>query len=115
MMNNNIIILTNEAIIQEISTFVKQTRLNQNRSQQELAELAGVDRTTLGQFEKGTRSITISTLIQLLRALNRLDVLSSFETLPTISPLKLAELEERKRKRASKNPTGNDSPLKTDW
>jgi transcriptional regulator with XRE-family HTH domain len=115
MMNNNIKILSNDLILKGIANFIKQTRLEQNKSQQDLAELAGIDRTTLGQFENGARSISITTLIQLLRALNRLDVLSLFESQPVISPLKLAQLEERKRKRASKSPQTDDSQPKSDW
>jgi transcriptional regulator with XRE-family HTH domain len=115
MMNKNINILTDEAILEGIMAFIKQTRLEQNKSQAELAALAGIDRTTLGQFENGSRSITITTLIQLLRALNRLDVLATFESKSAISPLKLAELEERKRKRASKNTGKDDSTPKSDW
>ena len=114
MMNKNINILTNDAIMEGIIFFINQTRLEQNKRQSELAELAGIDRTTLGQFEKGARSISLGTLIQILRALNRLDVLALFESQPTISPLKLAELEEGKRKRASKGFKQQDD-TSSDW
>ena len=112
-MSKNINILTNDAIMKDIVSFIKQTRLEQNKSQGELAELAGIDRTTLGQFENGARSISLTTLIQILRALSRLDVLALFEVQPTISPLKLAELEEKKRKRASRSSKQDDK--QSDW
>lgn len=116
MMNNNINIQTTEAILEGITTFIKQARLDQNKSQSELAELAGIDRTTLGQFENGTRSISLTTLIQLLRALNRLDVLAHFKVETTISPIQLAEMEARKRKRASKAVKNTDiQPPSSDW
>jgi hypothetical protein len=55
----------------------------------------------LVEFEKGKRSNTL-TLIQLLRALDKLYVLENFEIKEQISPLKLAKLEKKKRKRASR-------------
>ncbi|MBL1215529.1 MAG: helix-turn-helix transcriptional regulator [Ignavibacteriae bacterium] len=102
MMNtSDISIKSDAAILKNIGEFIRHHRLSQNKTQNKLAEEAGINRTTLVEFEKGKRSNTI-TLIQLLRALDKLYVLENFEIKEQISPLKLAKIEKKKRKRASR-------------
>jgi transcriptional regulator with XRE-family HTH domain len=98
---HDINIKSDAAILKIIGEFIRHHRLNQNKTQSKLAEEAGINRTTLVEFEKGKRSNTL-TLIQLLRALDKLYVLENFEIKEQISPLKLAKLEKKKRKRASR-------------
>jgi transcriptional regulator with XRE-family HTH domain len=93
--------MSDAAILEEIGSFVKHHRLEANISQKQLAEDAGINRTTLNEFEKGRRSNTL-TLIQILRALDKLNILNIFEIETRISPLKLAEIELSKKQRASK-------------
>lgn len=105
--------MSDDAIIQTIGEYVKHHRLQQNITQKELAEKAGINRTTLSDLELGKRS-QLLTLIQVLRMLNKLHVFESFEVKQQISPLKLAEMELRKRQKASKqaNDARKDKP---DW
>ena len=105
--------MSNLALVQEISEFIKLTRLDQNKTQNELAEEAGITRTTLSAFESGKKNINLLTLIQLLRALNSLHVLDTFKIERKLSPLQLAKLEQEQRKRASKA-TDKKQP-KSDW
>lgn len=93
--------LSDAAIVAEMGAFVKHHRLEQNKTQAQLAEEAGISRSTLVDFESGMRA-NIITLVQLLRALRQLHVLKEFEVRFEPSPLQLAELEISKRKRASK-------------
>lgn len=80
-------------------------RLERNMSQAEVAERAGLDRTTVVQLEAG-RAATLLTLVQVLRALNRLDVLDLFHDVPQPTPYQLVEQQAKymakQRKRASK-------------
>ena len=92
--------MSDSAIIREVAAFLKQTRLKKNYTQEELAEKAGINRTTISDLEHG-RAISLTTFIQLLRALEQLDMLDPFTEKNTISPLLMAKLEEKKRKRAS--------------
>jgi transcriptional regulator with XRE-family HTH domain len=101
MNTSDISIKSDAAILKNIGEFIRHHRLSQNKTQNKLAEEAGINRTTLVEFEKGKRSNTI-TLIQLLRALDKLYVLENFEIKEQISPLKLAKIEKKKRKRASR-------------
>lgn len=84
--------------IKQIGDFIKKTRLAQKRTQQELADDAGVNRGTLVQIEKGN-PVGLLTFIQLLRALKKLELLGHFEYREELSPLKMAALQEKKPSR----------------
>jgi len=111
--NNSWMALSDSAIIETMGAFIKYQRLEQNRTQTQLAEDAGINRSTLVEFEKGKRS-NLLTLIQLLRALNQLHVLKEFQVSRQISPIQLAELEQAKRKRAGRKKT-TVKKTKSDW
>src|SRR6218665_553005 len=97
------------AIVRELGKYVKQMRMNKNITQQQLAENTGLDRLTISRFENG-RSATLLTFVQILRGLDKLELLGAFHEAPEISPLKVAELEEHYRKRASSKKT-SPNPL----
>lgn len=104
---------SDNAKVESIGAFIKHHRLEQNKSQSQLAEEANVNRSTISEIEQGKRS-NIITLIQLLRALNLLHVLKQFEIQQQISPIQLAELDKAKRKRATKAKKIGKKP-KSDW
>lgn len=109
----NINSMSDDAVIHTIGDFVKHHRLQQNMKQKDLAERAGINRTTLSDLEMGKRCQLI-TLIQVLRILNKLHVFESFEVKSQISPILLAEMEMKKRQKASGQK--NDSKhKKSDW
>ncbi len=93
--------MSDHAILLEIGRRLKRKRLEKNVSQQRLAEMTGLNRTTIGQLERGASSST-ATLIQILRALGVLDELESFLPDPGPSPLQLARMKGRERRRASR-------------
>jgi len=107
--------LNDDGIIQMIGAFVKKARIEQSLTQKDLAESAGVNRTTLSDLELGRRCQLI-TLIQVLRVLDRLDIFNTFKIEQKISPMLLAEMEMKKRYRVrgKKNNT-NDDDNKSDW
>ncbi len=113
MDNANINSISDNGIVANMGSFIKHHRLEQNKTQRQLAEEAGINRTTLVEFEKGTGS-NIITLIQLLRALNLLHVLEKFKVDTQVSPIQLAEMEQAKRKRASRSKTIRNKN-KSDW
>ncbi len=88
-------------ILREIAMRLKRRRLNINMSQQELADRAGISRNTVSYIEQG-ESFGVLTLIQILRVLNALDGIDSFLPDPGISPLQLARMKGRERRRAYK-------------
>lgn len=93
--------MSDTAIVNRICSQLRQIRLNQNITQEELAERSGLGRATISRIEKG-QSISLLTLVQLLRALNRLDLLDAFQSVsPEISPLQLLKEQKPQRYRAS--------------
>jgi transcriptional regulator with XRE-family HTH domain len=105
--------LSDNAILVQIGQFIQQSRLRQNKSQQQVANAAGVNRSTLSQIENGKGGTLIS-LIQILRILNQLSFVKVFQVEEQISPMYLATLEMKKRKRARnvKGPKPYELP---DW
>lgn len=92
--------LADPAIINEICNSLKHMRLNRNMSQDELANRSGINRVTISRMEKG-RAITLLTLIQVLRALDKLDILNVYIEEPEISPMQLLKQQEQQRRKAS--------------
>jgi transcriptional regulator with XRE-family HTH domain len=74
--------------------------MEQNITQDTLAKAAGISRSTLSLLERG-ETVTLATLIQVLRVLDQLHTMETFSVQQTISPLALAKMEKKKRKRAS--------------
>jgi transcriptional regulator with XRE-family HTH domain len=91
--------MTDANIIRSIGDFVKHNRLQQNKTQVQLAKEAGLNPYTISQLENGV-SVTLSTLIQLLRTLDELQVLEQFTIKEEISPIQYAKLKMKKRRRA---------------
>lgn len=96
-----------------IGEFVRSSRLSQNKTQQQLADEAGINRTTLIQMEKG-KPVNLMSLIQVLRVLKKLHIFSEMDVKPQLSPLMLAEMEHKYRQRASPSRDEKEKP-KSDW
>ena len=92
--------LADPAIVQKICHGLKQMRLNKNMSQSELASISGVNRVTISRMESG-RAATLLTVVQILRALEKLDILNTFCEEAEVSPLELVKLKRKQRHRAS--------------
>jgi transcriptional regulator with XRE-family HTH domain len=89
------------AILREIGNRLKRKRLDKNLSQQKLAETAGLNRTTVSEIEQG-KPFAMLTFIQILRALDALEELDSLLPDTGISPLQLAKMKGKIRRRASR-------------
>jgi len=66
--------MSDPAIIKELGQQLKRLRLKSNLTQQELSERSGLFRSTISEIENG-RIASILSLIQILRALNQLELL----------------------------------------
>ena len=105
--------MENAAIRSELGKRLQRERLNQNITQADLSERAGISRRTLVAAEKG-EGTTLETLIRILRGLGSLNRLDQFLPEPPISPIQLAKLKGKVRQKASgklKYPTNH----KTTW
>ncbi len=92
--------MSDKALAEQIGAFIKHHRMEQNKTQEVVANDASISRSTLSLLERG-ETVTIATLIQVLRVLDQLHVMEAFTIEQTISPLALAKMEKNKRKRAS--------------
>ena len=108
----NWVSMSDNALIGIIGAFVKFHRLNQNKTQKEVSDAAGISRSTLSLLERG-EIVLLSTVIQVLRVLDLLYIMNVFKIQEQKSPIELAKLEQQKRQRASNKKT-SDKP-ESDW
>ncbi|NNF08297.1 MAG: helix-turn-helix transcriptional regulator [Candidatus Eisenbacteria bacterium] len=92
--------MSDEAILEEIGARLRRERLNRDLTQGELAERAGLARSTVAKAESGGVT-TVATLVAMLRAMQLLSRLDQFLPEPPLSPVQLAKLMGRRRQRAS--------------
>ena len=104
--------MSDKALAMHIGAFIKHHRMEQNKTQEVLAKAAGISRSTLSLLERGA-AVTLATLIQVLRVLDKLFILDVFTVEQDISPLMLARMEKKKRKRASGK--GKETQTQNDW
>lgn len=102
--------MSDKALAEHIGAFVKHHRMEQNKTQDILANAAGISRSTLSLLERG-ETVTLATLLQVLRVLDQLHVMEVFMVQQIISPLSLAKMEKNKRKRASSNKEGTPNKI----
>ena len=90
---------TTREILREVGARLQGFRLQQNVTQAQLAENAGVGHATVKRAEAGDNT-RLETIVKILRALGRVEALDSFLPEPLVSPIRLAEQRERRRQRA---------------
>jgi transcriptional regulator with XRE-family HTH domain len=102
--------MSDKALIQTIGAFIQHNRLNQNRSQSNVAKSADISRSTLSLLERGEK-VSLISLIQILRVLDLLYIMDIFKIKNEISPIEYAKLQKNKRQRArsNKDSTSNSS------
>jgi len=104
---------SDNTLLEVIGQFIQETRVQQNRNQQQVADAAGINRSTLSQIENGGGGTMLS-MLQILRVLDQLRFLDYFQVQTKASPIQLAKLEQKKRKRARNTDPTNSTSL-PDW
>ena len=107
--------LTDSFILQRIGDTVRRCRLERNVSQKVLAESSGVSLSSVAALERG-ESVSLSTFVPVLRALNKLEMLQPLLEEPGISPIAYARMldGQKKRKRASAQKDKGEE-YKSEW
>jgi transcriptional regulator with XRE-family HTH domain len=95
----NWISMSDHALTEQIGAFVRHHKLEQNKPQEMLAQDAGISRSTLSLLERG-ETVTLATLIQVLRVLDQLHIMNAFVVPKNRSPMALAKLEQKTKRRA---------------
>jgi len=91
--------MSDKALIETIGKFIQHHRLDQNKTQSDVAIAANISRSTLSLLERGEK-ISLNTLIQVLRVLDLLYIMDVFKVKNEISPIEYAKLQKNKRQRA---------------
>lgn len=104
--------MSDKAVSEQIGAFIRHHRMEQNKTQDALAAEAGISRSTLSLLERG-ETVTLATLIQVLRVLDQLQIMTAFDVQESISPLALAKLQKEKRQRARGKKEQNTN--ESDW
>ena len=95
---------------------IKQYRLNQNLSQESLAQTAGLSRTAIVKAEKGLSGL--ETYIAIMGALGRIDAVEAAFPEESVSPVHMVERNKKLRQRASaktKTMTRKRTTKELDW
>jgi transcriptional regulator with XRE-family HTH domain len=88
-------------IQQELGRRLRRYRLQQDLSQDHVAQRSAISTRTLRSLEQG-QDVHLSTLLRVLSTLGRLDALDAFLPPPKVSPLEYLQAGLKERKRASK-------------
>jgi transcriptional regulator with XRE-family HTH domain len=91
--------MSDAVLSEKIGNFIKHHRVQQNKTQEEVASKAGMSRSTLSLLERG-ETVTLASFIQVLRVLDLLYIMDSFKILTILSPIAIAKKEKEKRQRA---------------
>lgn len=106
--------MSDKSLMETIGNFIHSHRLNQNKSQEEVAVAAGLSRSTLSLLERGKKT-RIDSLIQVLRVLDLLYIMDIFKIQDQISPIEYAKLKKKQRKQASPKKKSNHNKKDLGW
>ncbi|VAW56243.1 hypothetical protein MNBD_GAMMA07-180 [hydrothermal vent metagenome] len=90
--------MTSQAIAKELGQRIEQLRLEQNRTQQQIADEVGLSRVSYRNLVKGQAKF--ENIISVLRVLGKLDLVEQFIPEVTFSPMEQLKLQGKKRQRA---------------
>ena len=107
-------LMTDEAILAEIGNRIARYRIDQQVTQADLAEQAGVSKRTVERVEAGA-SAQFSTIIRILRVLDILPGLDRMIPEPPPRPMDLLKTKGKMRQRASSGKSSDTTPHKWSW
>ena len=105
---------SDNAILEILGKQLKQMRLNKNYTQKQLSELSGLSRSAISDLENNGNG-SMKSLVQILRALEKLEILNHFISKAEISPIQVAKLKGKIRKRASGTHVSNNNQEESQW
>jgi transcriptional regulator with XRE-family HTH domain len=107
-------LMTDDAILAEIGSRIARYRIDQQVTQVDLAEQAGVSKRTVERLEAGA-SVQFSTVIRILRVLDVLPGLDRMLPEPPPRPMDLLKTKGKVRQRASSAKSSEKTPQKWSW
>ena len=106
--------LSDNALLSTIGEKVKNRRVSARLTQRQVAEQAHVALSAIGNIENG-RNCALVTLVQVLRALNALDLLEPFYREEPISPRAVAQYKKKHPARQRVYNKSTDINPKSEW
>lgn len=91
-------LMTDESLLIEIGSRLRDMRINANLRQNDLADKASISRSTVSKIERG-KQVGVSEFLRYMRAIDLLESLDSVIWDTSMSPLKLASQQKKDRKR----------------
>jgi transcriptional regulator with XRE-family HTH domain len=105
---------SDDAIMGNLGAQLKQMRLYKNLTQKQLGELSGLSRSAISDLENGG-SGSMRSFVQVLRALDKLDILNHFKAEAPVSPIQIAKMRGKIRKRASGTTKNDNDKNDSEW
>ena len=90
-----------ENYLEKLGAYFKRVRINRHLTQQDVADVTGIDRHSISRFENGG-NINLENFISLLDAVNKLELLDQFLQEPVLDP-RVINREKKPRSRVRKN------------
>lgn len=106
--------VSDSALLYTIGETIKKRRISARLTQRQVAERAHVALTAVGNIEKG-KSCALSTLLQVLRTLNALDLLEPFYREEPISPRAVAQYEKKHPARQRVRNKSTEQNPESEW
>ncbi|MDG1733753.1 MAG: helix-turn-helix domain-containing protein [Thalassotalea sp.] len=106
---------SNAAILEMIGQRFLQARLNEGLEQQELADKAGVNVSTVQSLERGKRSVGLLKVLAVMRVLGKLNEINNFMPEPPIKSSSLLTSRNEKRKRVAKSKNKSEQGTGFEW
>ncbi|MGA8746569.1 MAG: helix-turn-helix transcriptional regulator [Solirubrobacterales bacterium] len=102
------------AVLRELGSRLSRTRLERNLSQEQLANEAGVAKSTVERIEAG-REVKLTSFVRALRALGQLEDLDRLIPEPLPSPIERIRLQGRRRQRAARGRAQDSAEEAAPW
>lgn len=100
--------MNDEEILKQIGAKLKELRVERNMKQKELSERSGLSMFSISQIETG-HNTSILSLVQILKALDRMDMLESFLKEKEVDPELLAKFIQSQQQPVRKRVTSPKS------
>jgi transcriptional regulator with XRE-family HTH domain len=107
-------LMSDDGILAEIGNRIARYRIDQQITQANLAEQAGVSKRTVERVEAGA-SVQFSTIIRILRALDAMQGLDRMIPEPPVRPMELLKHKGKVRQRASSSHGSGTTPQEWTW
>ena len=93
--------MRDQSVVTELGLILRQIRLSQNMTQEKLASKAGLSRSAIYEMENGKTATSLITIVQVLRALQQLQVFDSWKPENLESTLRMTKSNGKARLRAT--------------